>query len=49
MSLFRKKLEEPQLNMESASRVLENVFIENKVEPNSVPLEVLTSYSNYRR
>lgn len=49
MSLFRKKLEEPQLNMESASRILENVFIENKVEPNSVPLEVLTSYSNYRR
>lgn len=49
MSLFRKKSEEPQLNMESASRILENVFIENQVEPNSVPLEVLTSYSNYRR
>lgn len=35
--------------MESASRILENVFIKNQVEPNSIPLEVLTSYSNYRR
>ena len=49
MTLFRKTMEEPQLNIESASRILENVFIENQVEPNSVPLEVLTSYSNYRR
>lgn len=49
MTLFRKKTEEPQLNMESASRILENVFIKSQAEPNSVPLEVLTSYSNYRR
>lgn len=49
MALFTKKTEEPQLNIDTASKILENVFIKNQVEPNSVPLEVLTAYSNYRR
>lgn len=49
MELFTKNTEKPQLDIETASKILENIFIENQVEPNSVPLEVLTAYSNYRR
>lgn len=37
------------LDQEVASKILENVFENNQVEPNSIPLEVLTSYSSYRK
>ena len=42
---------EPELalDMEVASKILENVFEESEVEPNTIPLEVLTSYSSYRK
>ncbi len=48
MSLFTKT-NQPQLDIEEASRILENIFLASQVEPNSVPLDVLTAYSNYRR
>lgn len=40
---------EPALNDEIASKMLENIFDACDMEHNSVPLEVLTSYSNYRK
>lgn len=50
MAFYQKKPNnEPQLDMTNASKILENVFKENHVEPNSIPLELLTSYSNYRK
>lgn len=50
MTLFEKSTEQkPNLNLEQASKILANVFEANDVEPNSIPLEVLTSYSNYRK
>lgn len=51
MAIFKKNKKEqlPQLNIEDASKILENVFRENQMAPNTVPLEVLTAYSNYRR
>lgn len=50
MVLFKKTTNTlPELDMDQASRILENVFDVNQVEPNSIPLEVLTSYSNYRK
>lgn len=48
MMLFHKPTE-PQLNIDDASSILENVFTASEVEPNTIPLEVLTSYSNYRK
>lgn len=39
----------PELNLDAASQILENVFKENNMEPNTIPLEVLTAYSNYRK
>lgn len=44
-----KKSTDPQLNIDDASRILENVFAKSQVEPNTIPLEVLTAYSNYRK
>lgn len=50
MSIFEKTMNQPsELKLEDASRILENVFKESNVEPASVPLEVLTAYSNYRK
>ncbi len=50
MAFYQKNIQnEPKLDMANASKILENVFKENQVEPNSVPLELLTSYSNYRK
>lgn len=50
VSIFQKTVEhQPELRLEDAGRILKNVFKENNVEPNSVPLEVLTAYSNYRK
>lgn len=39
----------PALNQQVASQLLENVFDACDMERNTIPLEVLTSYSNYRR
>ena len=48
--LFNKKKEnEPQLDTNVASQMLQNVFDVCEVESNSVPLDVLLSYSNYRK
>lgn len=44
-----KKSTDPQLNIDDASKILENVFAKSQVEPNTIPLEVLTAYSNYRK
>ncbi len=50
MTIFKKNREnQPELNLEQAGRILEHVFEANHMEPNSIPLEVLTSYSNYRK
>ena len=47
--LKSKKAPEIVLDQEIASKILESVFEKNQVEPNSIPLEVLTSYSSYRK
>lgn len=44
-----KKPKGPELDESTASQMLENIFDACEVEPNTVPLSVLTSYSNYRR
>lgn len=44
-----KKANEVMLDEEAASKILESVFEKNHVEPNSIPLEVLTAYSSYRK
>lgn len=44
-----KKSQEPELDIEVASQMLENIFAACEVEPNTIPLSVLASYSNYRR
>lgn len=50
MVFFNKTMEQqPELKLEDADKILENVFKESNVEPNSVPLEVLTAYSSYRK
>lgn len=43
------KKNQPILDETTASQMLANIFDACAVEPNSVPLSVLTSYSNYRR
>lgn len=48
MKLFQKS-SVPQLSFEEASRILEQTFDANEMENNSVPLEVLASYSSYRK
>lgn len=48
MTLFLKN-KQPQLDIEEASKILENIFSASQVEPNTVPLDILTAYSNYRR
>ena len=47
--LFRKKKDEVTLSPDAASQMLSNVFEACDYEANKVPLEVLRSYSNYRR
>lgn len=44
-----KKSTALQLDFETASRILEQAFEANQMDANSIPLEVLASYSNYRR
>lgn len=48
---MRNHNKEPELalDMDIASQILENVFEKSEVEPNTIPLEVLTSYSSYRK
>lgn len=48
MKIF-KKSSIPQLDLETASRILEHAFEANQMETNTIPLDVLVSYSNYRR
>lgn len=44
-----KKAAEPQLDIDNASKILQNIFEANQMAPNTISLDVLTSYSNYRR
>lgn len=48
MKVFQKS-SAPQLSYEAASRILERAFEANEMENNSIPLEVLASYSSYRK
>ena len=48
MKAFRKS-SVPQLDIEAAGRILAQAFEANQMELNTIPLEVLASYSNYRR
>lgn len=48
--LFKKnKKNQPKLDDETAAVMLENIFEACDKEPNTVPLSVLLSYSNYRK
>jgi hypothetical protein len=48
--LFRRKdKKQPQLDDDTAAVILENIFEACDQQPNSIPLSVLMSYSNYRR
>lgn len=47
-SLFQK-FHQPKLDEQTSSQMLENIFDACDVAHNSIPLSVLTSYSNYRR
>ena len=49
MKLFKKKAKEPQLSTEHAEQILFDVFDSCGFEKNSVPLEALLSYANYRK
>lgn len=48
MSLFRKQ-QTPELDIETARRILAYAFEVNRAQPNSIPLDVLASYSSYRK
>lgn len=48
MKTFRKS-SVPQLPLEEASKILAQALAANEMEGNSIPLEVLASYSSYRR
>lgn len=48
MKLFHKS-SAPQLSFEAANQILEKAFEANEMELNSIPLEVLASYSSYRK
>ena len=49
MSDEYKKTDIPALDDQIAKQMLENIFEACDMESNKIPLEVLTSYSNYRR
>lgn len=49
MFFFKSKKKQPALDDETAALMLGNIFDACEKEPNTVPLSVLTSYSNYRR
>ncbi len=45
----RKNNKEPVLDMQDAQRMLEHIFEQCAVEPNSVPMEALSAYTVYRK
>lgn len=47
--LKKKAPDLPMLSEEAASNIMNNVFSECGMEPSTVPLSVLSSYSEYRR
>ena len=49
MFFHKLKKNQPALDDETAALMLGNIFDACEKEPNTVPLSVLTSYSNYRR
>lgn len=49
MKSFRRKSSVPQLDFDTAKLILVRAFEANRMDLNSIPLEVLASYSNYRR
>lgn len=46
---FFKKKDTPELGLDVAEQMLHHIFEACDFNPSTVPLEVLTSYSNYRR
>lgn len=48
MKIFHKS-SAPQLDLETANQILKQTFEANQMKNNSIPLEVLASYSRYRR
>ena len=44
-----KKLKVPELSPDAAGKLLVNVFESCEVQPSNLPIETLTSYSQYRR
>ena len=44
-----KMEKDPKLDALAATKLLENVFEECNVEPNTVPMEALSAYSGYRK
>ncbi len=46
---FHSKKETPQLDPKTASLVLQNVFDSCDAEPNTIPLEVFSTYENYKK
>lgn len=47
--LYFNRKQETVLDEKIASDILKKVFEKNQVEPNSIPLEVLSSYCRYRK
>lgn len=48
IKLFHKQ-QVPELDIETASRILAYAFEVNQAQPNTIPLDVLASYSSYRK
>lgn len=48
MSLF-KKPSNPQLDIDDANKILQNIFEANQIEPSTIPLDIFAAYNNYRR
>ncbi|MCR5272618.1 MAG: hypothetical protein K6E13_06525 [Lachnospiraceae bacterium] len=46
--LFENEKDVPKLDLKNADKMLGYIFEEAKVEPNTVPMSELESYSNYR-
>lgn len=50
MTFFKKKKDPKQeLELDQACKILEQVFETSHVEPNTIPLEVLAAYTDYRK
>ena len=49
MNVIMKEMPRPMLSDDAASKLLANVFDACEQEQNSIPLETLASYSEYRR